>query len=528
MKSIAEQAYILFCAALLLAGCSAPTPRERVTHALETGDALYLAFDARPLHDRLSLTYLAAERAVAESDLPSREPVQCVLAVAKLLIQLSGANDVAYAGASSSSLGEACFVNRIAVAALPESSGWLWNGKTTAKNHLAQLGELPGDTILAAALSVDFSAIIAELERFGAGKLVGADAKNSAPSPREILQSLSGDWSIAFTVEAGTDPVDPDRCGFRLSVPDRDGTVFRWLVANIARFIPEAKCVDECIYLPDHGGIAPTVIRENNGITLCSSPMRSAHFGGDNDRLRDRPEFQKALEHLPELADGAFYIADGRLKRRLRIGGDNGLLLDLRKVESYSFGVWNNRDKLLEIREISSDPLTVQALDDLALAPLLAALDLLLSPEERTEKIAEPDASELERTDECRSRLAEIWKRLDAYRKEHGRLPEGFGAAALEKAVGSSAVCGEARYAYFGSFGDAASPKLPLVVDPPRRGAHDRRINILFADGTVETVPRPGDTLKHLCSYLHTIYHYEESEFIRLIGRAAQLDAETE
>ena len=117
---------------------------------------------------------------------------------------------------------------------------------------------------------------------------------------------------------------------------------------------------------------------------------------------------------------------------------------------------------------------------------------------------------------------------MDAYRRKHGQLPEGFGAAALEKAIGSSAVCGEARYVYFGSFGDAASPKLPLVTDPPRLNAHAQKINILFADGTTETVTPPGNTLKHLCSYLHTIYHYEESEFIQLIGRAAKLDAETE
>ena len=50
-------------------------------------------------------------------------------------------------------------------------------------------------------------------------------------------------------------------------------------------------------------------------------------------------------------------------------------------------------------------------------------------------------------------------------------------------------------------------------------------INVLFVDGTVRSFKFNAGSLKRLCSFLHTVYRYDEKEFVRLIERASQLDA---
>ena len=51
-------------------------------------------------------------------------------------------------------------------------------------------------------------------------------------------------------------------------------------------------------------------------------------------------------------------------------------------------------------------------------------------------------------------------------------------------------------------------------------------IGVLFVDGSIEFFDFPAASLKHLCSFLHTRYHYDEKDFVRLIRRAAELDAQ--
>ena len=85
--------------------------------------------------------------------------------------------------------------------------------------------------------------------------------------------------------------------------------------------------------------------------------------------------------------------------------------------------------------------------------------------------------------------------------------------------------CGNGEYVYFGPFPKKPSAKYPLVVDPPVGNAHPGVFNVLFADGTIGSFEFSADNLKRLCSFLHTVYRYDEQELVRLIERASQLDS---
>ena len=79
---------------------------------------------------------------------------------------------------------------------------------------------------------------------------------------------------------------------------------------------------------------------------------------------------------------------------------------------------------------------------------------------------------------------------------------------------------------YFAPFPEPPSGKIPLVADPVSGGAHPKKVNVLFVDGEIKTFEFEAGSAKRLCSFLYTIYRYDEKEFVRLIERASQLDAE--
>ncbi len=536
--------------AVFSAGC-AHTPRERVAESLQPGGELYLLLDAAPLQKRLSSLYFAAERGVAKSDLPGRESTQMMLTMAKLLVKLSGANEIAAAGASSREIAPGEFANRITIAARPESSGWIWRAGGREANRLQRLGEMPGNVVLAVDFGVDFTPVAAELRSAGAGPLLDApQSRLWEVSLKELLTALSGEWQLAVTAEPDSDFSDFKGCGFYLSLPDRDGILFRRISTGAVMLFPGSRQNENVIYLPENDGIAPVIAGEASGLAVFSSPEVFELFCGgvsnvekngrfippdgsrlncSGPRLRDNPRFARAVRRLPGSASGAFYASDETLNHRMQLGNRYDLTLDLSAFSSAETGVWQCAPGIIKISSIGSQELASHYFQTLCLTPFLVVLDRLLTapPEpERADMSDSPAAPETEAAEKCRTRMLELKKRLDAYSEKHGRLPARLDDLTAAGSSPESIRCGDGEYVYFGSFDAKNSSRMPLLSDPPAVGTHRGITNVLFADGTVESFKIDADSLKRLCSYLHTLYHYDEKEFVQLIERASKLDAE--
>ncbi len=127
------------------------------------------------------------------------------------------------------------------------------------------------------------------------------------------------------------------------------------------------------------------------------------------------------------------------------------------------------------------------------------------------------EALRAEHQRKCLENLQSIQKFVaDHAARNHGKLPP---------ALPREFACGNSGYVYFAPFAASPSGKMPLVADNVKANPHPGKINVLFVDGSIETFEFESGSIKRLCSFLHTIYRYDEKEFIRLIERASQLDS---
>ena len=230
-------------------------------------------------------------------------------------------------------------------------------------------------------------------------------------------------------------------------------------------------------------------------------------------------------DRLPANSHGAYFIDTAKLRHLFTVGGESGARLDLDFSATTSAGIWQVDDGMIRLREISTDEISAKVLDLTAGSRLLTLADAWLTPPAapapETVRIQAQKAAVQERlraeTAACRRSLERLRDDIAAYAKAHqGQLPP---------ALPESRPCGKAPYVYFGPFGEKPPPKFPLVADQPGVCGHPGTVNVLFVDGSIQSFEISADSLKRLCSYLHTIYRYEEKELLQLIERASQLDA---
>lgn len=483
---------LLLAAVLTAAGCASLTPRDRVAGALDADGKLYLVSDSAELIREGSRWYDELERKVAESESPRRDAVQTYLTALKMLCRFAGADRIEAVGLSSHREPDGSSLNRCAAAG-QTGSDWPWNLGGVPGNRLDDLRKLPAETLAAASFFVNAEAAAAELRRSGAEKLL----EYRHPlllgfTLGEVLGNVSGPWQAAvLPPPQNGGATDWSQCGFYLAFPDRGGALYR----RLAVILPAAG--EGSLRLPADKNLAPLIAGGDGTIRIYSTPECRAGIVSPRATLGETAEFKASAGKLPADANGAFYFADG----------------------GTALGVWQFHPGMIELSSYSHRGTAAQLLRRMLMAPLALAVDRTLAAERKrptAENPRQPARRPLpppppELMQKRRAALAEVRDHLEALRKQSGRLP----ARLPEKYAG---------FIWFGAEQTGGSGKLPLVSEAPapRRPG----IGVLFADGTIEFFDFPAASLKHLCSFLHTRYHYDEKEFVRLIRRAAELDAQ--
>ena len=484
VKSGPEKIFLALLAAALpiVAGC-AVTPRERVAAALDADGEVYFVSTSAQLIREVSEWFDGLERRVAESDSPRRDDVQTYLTSLRLLCRFVGAGNIEAVGASSRREADGSYIERFTAAGKPGSS-WPKDLGNGPESHLPELRGLPADALSAVGFSINAEAVIGELRASGAEDLL----ENKKPillgfSIREALVNTSGKWQAAILPPASgiVKPDDWSRCGFYLSCPDRGGVLF----GRLSSLLPGDG--SGVIRLSGGGDDAMFIAGGAERIRFYSSADCLARITSPKHTLGETPLFGAAEKKLPAAVSGAFYAANS------------------------GFGVWRFHPGMFEISACSPGGAALQTLRRLILTPLSAAVDQTLArpptPQKRTASANRAEAPAPEAMKKRRDMLADAGKYLEGRSKTADRFPE------LPE-----------RYAALVCFGTPGwgSAKMPLVAETP--DPERAVIGVLFVDGTIEFFDFTAPSLKHLCSFLHTRYHYDEKEFIRLIRRASELD----
>lgn len=524
----------IICAALgsaaLLAGCA--TPAERLRSELRSGGELYLTVSAAPLREHVVKSFSAVERGVAESELPGRETAQSVLALIRALGGFAGVQEIAAFGASSVREADGTFNNRAVLVSDGKNNGWIWKIAGSPGPRLTGLGELPAETVFAADFGIELNPIIDELSAGDGAKLMNAPRQSLfMMSAAELMKALSGDWRIILAAPEGCAWDDVEKYDLHISFPDHGGKLSSRISAIIPALMPEARRSENTIYLPESAGGAPVLVIDEDRILFFSSRRCFERFGkkleGDaanGKKLADTPRFAAMSKRLPAVSRGVYFFDASHLKRELRLGGNPGMRLTMPPDTLCALGSWRTENGMIAVEEIASAELTVKTFEFLAETPLLMIADSLLSPDKKpTPQQSMKSVAEQRKNREkmraevanCESRLKKIQSAITDYAAKHnGELPPA-----------AEGVCGTGEYVYFGPFPKKPSDKYPLVVDPPVVNAHPGVFNVLFIDGTIRSFECSADSLKKLCSFLHTVYRYDEQELIQLIERASQLDS---
>ena len=485
MKSVFDKTFLsFFTAALLLgSGCAPLTPADKVEMALDTGGELYLVMDSRTVMRNGAEFCNELERRIAESNSPRRDELQATLAGVKLAGKLIGLDRIEAVGASSVHLPDGRCINRCAAAGSDGNGIWQFAG--TRAEHLHDLAELPDNAVAAASFSVDTGAISKVLFEGQDGKALNEKLNFLGTAASELLAAANGNWRFAvLPADENTALVGGDKYEFYLSLPDRDGVIF----SRIKAFFAPGKD-DRIIQLPGNGSPAPLISGGDGRIGYFSSPGCFDRMTGPHGLLGDKPELCEAAELLPSEVTGAFYFADARQ--------------NLCEV-----GIWDCDDKCIEVAAYSPRELADGLIGELLFSPLRMFVDGVLKlppPKRQTSRFAAlPRAVPGEELALRRKALAD------------------FGAGLAGKADKAGAV--SPKFPDLVSFGrpEPGIPKFPVACEVPN--PKRSRIGVLFADGTIEFFDFKAESLKHLCSFLHTRCRYEEKVFIRLIKRAVELD----
>ena len=550
----------LLCIAALLSGAAESSPMELVRQELQAGGDLYLLFGPTALRRHISEVYLSLERGIAESSAPERDLHQTALTFLRMLDRLVGVSEIAALGVSSIRDAELGFSNRTVFVAGPGAAGWLWRAHGKPGPRLARIADLPADTVFAVDFGMDLRPLLEDLGETGGEKWLSRHFDQIPGLPTaKVMESISGDWQIALAIPEGEQwnsnnpPLDElKKCDVYVSVPDNCGTL-KNAIRLLRSVNPAVKTLENVIYLPNGDGTSMVFVTLEHRILFFSSVRSfdkfcngSANVGANgkfvpdakpsvpNERrktLAGEPGFAAAAKRLPANSHCAYFSTDARFSRTIVIGGKSGFQLALPNTVTRSVGVWLADDKMLVNRELSTEGLTTRAFDMMIGGPLLRLADLALRKRNKavpakkiapSSKASHPGADVkrsvggIDRLAECRKHLLDAKNFIDDYTKKHGKYPPK---------LPDTLKCGSAPYVYFAPFSEKPSGKIPLVADPVKGGGHPKMINVLFVDGSIGTFELEAGSVKRLCSFLYTIYRYDEKEFIRLIERASQLDA---
>lgn len=548
----------LLCLAALLSGAAESSPMERARQELQSGGDLYFVIGPSALRHHVSEVFQALERGIAESTVPERDFHQSALMFLRVLDQLIGVSEIAALGVSSIRDAELGFSNRAVIVAEPGGSGWLWRIHGEPGPRLARIAELPADTVFAADFGLDLRPLLKDLDEIECKKWLDSHFDRIPGLSTKVMESVSGDWQIALAIPDGVQwdcnkPPQEElkKCDIYVSMPDKCDALNA--IRLLPSVIPGSRQLENVTYVPNGDGSAMVFVTLEHRILFFSSVRSFDKFrngsanvsangkfvpdakpsvpDGSRKTLAEEPGFTSAMKHLPANSHCAYFTTDARFSRTFVLGGNRGVQLVLPNTVTRAVGTWQVGDGMIVNRELSTEWLPTRFFDMVLGGPLLRVADRIFRKREKAAPAtnaasprkapdgggnAKSSVGVIDRSAECRKHLLVAKRFIDGYTKKHGKFPPQLPA---------ELKCGNAAYVYFAPFAAPPSGKIPLVADPLKGGAHPKTINVLFVDGSIKTFELEAGSVKRLCSFLYTIYRYDEKEFIRLIERASQLDA---
>ncbi len=520
----------------------------RVAARLQPGGSYYRITTPEPLFRQVRRVAGAIGHALRNSGLPEETKQQYLtwLASAELVAHLSGIGEIEGAGKSSTPAGEGGrFFDNRAFLAVPETAeGFLW--RLPGKGNpvpLEELENLPGGTIAAACFEFHPEAVYRALESSESLRRHFDDALGlfgGTDNLRQLFDGTGGLWRLLLYAGEDGEP------RFAFSIPDREGKVFT-LLSALASSVPGAQIGENQVEFPQMRGVpfrfAPFFLHANG--RLNGSGERLPMPAEGRKKLGETTEFRRLADGLPREGIGFFYTGSnyGELARQnlgkldLNLDFDANLLkpiqLTVLRREPDGFLATGRSNWEYGQLELLENSLLPAALFAGALAPGMAR------------QTAEAQAPE--HLAECRGRLDKIGRALRKYAEFHGgAYPSQPDIDGFRELVSSGyfkpelLICPDAdgdkpapdaahlsydnlSYLYLEGAKFEKDSKIPVAIDWPFN--HRDTFNVLFADGSVETVEleNPG-SCKRIIGALHSRYRYPEAEFRRLIRQAERID----
>ncbi|MBQ9775590.1 MAG: hypothetical protein IJW17_06080 [Lentisphaeria bacterium] len=507
MKRVAA---LLFLFAVVLCGCvSKPqTAQQQLAERLDfANSSSYCMFSPQTACSMAEQYFSEIEFLAAQQK--DRRLVLELTSVGTVFYHASGLKDLLAAGESTRILSKEkqtpLCLNCFSAIAQPGTQGFLWHLLDAPPAPIRPFVDaLPGNTLAAGYLDMTPQAVMTALKKYADKTPLELDAlcrKNFQKSASEVLDTFSGRWEILLFAA-------DKKIHFKLTVPDRAGylaPVGRIAVPFLKQLLP-----------PD---FAPPQISSADGKLVLMSQNAEKLLAKSGHLLKNAPDLDYLLKHLPQKGNGFFYCGSDFSKLFLP-----PLIAQRGKVKlPFSLGVILSNGSAYDVQSLSN--CTPEELQFFAamLLPLRRWMEHFLTERRSEQQTAQAERRRDMSEKQCAARLKVIGGKLHEYAKQHnGKFP---GLLTDLELAGAGLLCPANQYApyvYFSGFTTADNPKFPLVCDYQ---PHGKELNVLLLNGELLSIAQDGiGSLKRTVSILHSRFRYSEKELQMLLEKISAID----
>ncbi|MCQ2380070.1 MAG: hypothetical protein MJ025_04015 [Victivallaceae bacterium] len=528
----------------LAAGCltlHAATPMDTAISELSTGGDYFSLTNAKPVNELVWKFISAFAEAPEKAEAPDEQKklVGNIVTAVAVSLQKAGLNEISVYGGSSVKNGD-IYHNRGVAVLDQEHPGIAWTiPETYDGNILDLLGEsFPADVEMAIVVGIDLRPLHKMASQFIAKWQEEEKLKDEIVYLSGLVETLLDTHGQLFVATLYDDST-------YIGYPDPEGKIFdtlrEYLKSTNALGAMEADTVTVCngdVSITKGKGVMHVVRRD-------SEPSAK---GGNKGLLKDNDRFASLSSGLS--GRGCFLaIYMPEAEHELDILGyplsfDGKLGNDLVATVSFDGNklVYDGNGTLSWPQSHLSDAILLPLIVlDMAMSPNEQVRNLLDDAnEEFAENQTENENKDAEHLAVCMENLKAIGAAIAKLEKEGRQLPGDVAALAAATGIKNVWDCPSglednigaagnkySDYIYFGPWTGFDDPKLPVLVDWP--GNHVDKFNVLYVDGTVETLDMENITsIRKQASKLHSVHNYQESTFAELLRRADKLDSEFE